>query len=130
MRYTESSLNPNLGGKQMVRVHGISVHGCSVDAETRCAHYHSVLDIIAIKFFCCQMYYPCHLCHEAVADHPAQTWPADHFHEKAILCGACGSELTIEEYLACASRCPYCRTRFNPGCARHAPLYFDTPVIR
>lgn len=34
-----------------------TVHGISVDDKTRCEHYHSLLDIIAIKFKCCGKYY-------------------------------------------------------------------------
>ena len=30
------------------------VYGSIVDHETRCIHYHTQLDIIAIKFKCCQ----------------------------------------------------------------------------
>ncbi|MCL6631397.1 MAG: hypothetical protein K6T63_02085 [Alicyclobacillus herbarius] len=99
-----------------------------MDDQTRCAHYRTQRDIIAIKFFCCQTYYPCHQCHDALADHPAQVWPRDRFDEKAILCGACGYELTIHEYLNSSSRCPNCSAEFNPGCASHYSLYFTIPA--
>ena len=38
----------------MIRlIHGEEVHGVDVDPETRCAHWRSPLDIIAIQFKCC-----------------------------------------------------------------------------
>ncbi|GGJ02546.1 aminodeoxychorismate synthase, component I [Alicyclobacillus cellulosilyticus] len=103
---------------------GVVVRGVGVDEHTRCAHYHSPLDIIAIRFVCCDVYYPCHACHEAVADHPAVPWPAHRFDEPAVLCGACHRTLTARAYLACGYRCPYCQAPFNPGCGLHRHLYF------
>ncbi|MBS2970267.1 hypothetical protein J9317_16085 [Metabacillus sp. KIGAM252] len=105
--------------------HSVNVIGSLVDNETRCTHYHSPLDIIAIKFWCCKEYYPCHLCHAEHADHKAQVWPAGMFDEKAVLCGKCGNELTINDYLECSSVCPECKGCFNPGCSAHAGLYFQ-----
>jgi len=100
------------------------VHGLDVDPSTRCAHWHSALDIIAIKMRCCGAYYACRECHDALADHPAQVWAADERDTSAVLCGACGHELTVSEYLACESRCPLCAAPFNPGCHKHRHLYF------
>ena len=102
----------------------IPVYGVDVDEETRCAHYHLEKDIIAIKFKCCGRYFPCHLCHEEVADHPAEQWGLNEREEKAVLCGHCGSELSIKAYMESGSSCPTCKAAFNPGCARHYPLYF------
>lgn len=113
-------------GAYVRKVGSFEVHGVDVDEQTRCAHYHGGVDIIAIQFPCCSTYYPCYECHEAVADHPAAVWPKERFDEKAILCGACQRELTIAQYLGCASVCPFCGARFNPGCGRHAHLYFET----
>lgn len=101
------------------------VQGVGMDGETRCVHYHTEKDIIAIKFKCCGTYYACYSCHEALAGHPAEVWERSRFDEKAILCGSCGHELTINEYLTCGFRCPNCGTLFNPKCSLHAPLYFD-----
>jgi uncharacterized CHY-type Zn-finger protein len=42
--------------------------GSEVDKESRCAHYHSPLDIIAIKMAYCASYYACKDCHELLAD--------------------------------------------------------------
>lgn len=102
------------------------IYGVEVDAETRCLHYHSPVDVIALKFGCCERYYPCYECHLEVADHPPQPWPRARFDEPAVLCGVCGQELTVHEYQACDSQCPACGARFNPGCKLHAHLYFES----
>jgi uncharacterized CHY-type Zn-finger protein len=107
-------------------IHGVQVRGIEIDLHTGCAHYRSGLDIIAIKFKCCQTYYSCYRCHEAEAGHPAQVWKRGEFDEKAILCGACGEELTIDQYLQCGAVCPACKSSFNPGCSHHYHLYFET----
>jgi len=100
------------------------VAGVDVDAETRCAHWRSQLDIVAIRMKCCHLYYACKDCHEALAGHPIEVWPRDLWHEKAVMCGACGSEFTIRDYLACESRCLSCGAGFNPGCRQHHRFYF------
>ncbi|EGA88880.1 Zinc finger domain containing protein [Planococcus donghaensis MPA1U2] len=105
--------------------HHQQVKGINVDAETRCIHYHSPIDRIAIKFFCCQEYFPCFECHEARGCGEPRVWPTDRFDEKAILCGTCGHELTVTEYLTCSSTCPSCSSSFNPGCSLHKHLYFE-----
>jgi uncharacterized CHY-type Zn-finger protein len=107
-------------------VHGTTVYGVDVGPETRCAHYHSDTDIIAIRFACCDRFYPCHACHEAAADHPAEVWPVSAFETPAVLCGACGHVLTVREYLNSESTCTCCHAAFNPGCSRHRHLYFAT----
>ncbi|MFC4713294.1 CHY zinc finger protein [Planococcus dechangensis] len=101
------------------------VTGLDVDFETRCRHYHSENDRIAIRFHCCGQYFPCFECHQALGCGNASVWPKEQFHEKAILCGACGTELSIREYLDCASSCPHCMAAFNPGCSLHKHLYFE-----
>lgn len=100
------------------------VHGLELDAQTRCVHWRSPLDIIALKMRCCGAYYACRDCHDALADHAAEVWPPAAFDAKAVLCGACGHELTVSDYLACGSRCPQCGAGFNPGCHKHRHLYF------
>jgi len=104
---------------------GVIVAGVDIDDETRCAHYRSERDIIAIKFKCCGKWFPCHRCHGELAGHPAEVWPKEEFNTPAVLCGACGSQLTVSEYLACDSVCPKCSRDFNPGCALHHDLYFN-----
>jgi uncharacterized CHY-type Zn-finger protein len=110
-----------------VQVHGHAVRGVDVDDETRCAHYGTERDVVAIRFPCCDIYYPCHRCHAEVADHDAERWPLDRRGEPAVLCGACGAELAIQEYLG-VTACPACETRFNPGCADHYDRYFEATV--
>lgn len=106
-------------------IHNIEVRGSSVDEQTRCAHYKSEMDIIAIKFKCCAEWFPCFECHDEHADHPPQTWSLTERQTAAILCGACGLRLSIEEYFKCGAVCPGCGCRFNPGCACHYELYFE-----
>ena len=100
------------------------VLGSPVDDHTRCTHYRTPLDVVAIKFWCCQEYYPCHLCHGESAGHPAAQWPVKEQDTEAILCGVCRSELSVRDYLA-VDDCPRCGARFNPGCRLHAHLYFE-----
>lgn len=103
----------------------ITIHGKPVDDNTRCIHYHSVLDVIAIKFKCCGKYYPCYQCHEETAGHAAITWKKNEWNTKAIFCGICKKELTIEQYVQSGNQCPNCNALFNPGCSRHYHLYFE-----
>jgi len=103
----------------------VPLRGVRVDAQTRCAHYPSPRDVIALRCGACEVYVPCHLCHEATADHPLAPWPRDRFDEPAVLCGVCRETLTAREYLASASDCPRCGAAFNPGCAAHHALYFE-----
>lgn len=105
-------------------IYGQRVRGAVMDAETRCEHWHSELDIIAIKFKCCGEWFPCFECHSALAGHAASVWREDEREAKAILCGACGRQLSIKQYLNCDSTCPKCRSKFNPGCTTHYHLYF------
>jgi uncharacterized CHY-type Zn-finger protein len=102
----------------------VKVWGQTVDEQTRCVHYRSHKDIIAIKFACCGRYYPCHLCHEEAESHQAMQWQIKERGTKAILCGACSTELTVAEYLK-TDRCPYCCAPFNERCGLHAHLYFE-----
>ncbi|MCM3316775.1 CHY zinc finger protein [Rummeliibacillus stabekisii] len=95
-----------------------------IDQETRCTHYHTVLDVIAIKFACCGEYYPCYKCHDENADHPIQKWTKEMFDVQAILCGVCKTELTIHQYMN-SNHCPSCNAKFNDGCIDHYPIYFD-----
>lgn len=99
--------------------------GPVVDGQTRCVHYRTRLDVVAIRFHCCREYYPCHRCHDEASDgHPAVLWPFGDRAEHAVLCGVCGTELAIGAYLA-ADGCPHCSAAFNPRCKLHAGLYFE-----
>src|ERR1700678_2144769 len=95
------------------------VLGINVDSQTRCAHYSKPIDIIAIKMKCCGIYYACKDCHIALADHEIVAWPQNEWDRKAILCGACGTELTIHGYMGCGHRCPFCNAEFNEACRKH-----------
>jgi len=108
-----------------MQIKGQTVRGKVLDEETRCSHYHSEIDRIAIKFYCCDTYYPCYECHEEDGCGSPTVWPDEKFDEKAVMCGACGYELTISEYLASGSKCPTCSALFNPGCSLHKNLYFQ-----
>jgi len=133
----------------------VPLRGVGVDPETRCAHWDSAVDVIALRFGCCETYYPCDACHDAATDHAAEPWPRARFDEPAVLCGACGATLSAREYLdgdsetqrAASSRatpgdsegrtpsgnratpgddaCPRCGAAFNPGCRRHRDRYFE-----
>lgn len=107
-----------------LQVQGVTVIGALWDGQTRCRHFHTELDVIALKFACCDTYYPCHACHAEVADHPAVVWPRSRFAQPAVLCGVCGHELSVYEYLSADSICPHCMAQFNPGCKAHLHLYF------
>ena len=105
-----------------------AVHGIDLDAETRCAHWRSPLDVVAIRFACCDAYHACFDCHAALADHPPVTRPVDD-PTPAVLCGVCGHQMTVAAYLDCGDRCPACRHGFNPGCRLHRHLYFDVDPV-
>ena len=98
------------------------IKGQLVDTYTRCIHYHSQLDIIALRFKCCpNTFYPCFKCHDELK--------IDKFHVrdqyKVVICGDCLGQLTANEYLNSGSVCPRCQAEFNPGCSLHYKLYFD-----
>ena len=108
------------------RIHGVEVVGLDVDSETRCRHYAGRTDVIAIRFKCCDAWYPCIDCHRALADHEPAVWPIGERDELAVLCGVCGRRLGIATYLNGDSSCPRCGAGFNPGCKLHHHLYFET----
>ncbi|ARI78500.1 CHY zinc finger protein [Halobacillus mangrovi] len=101
-----------------------NVKGIDVDTNTRCAHYHTEKDIIAIKFHCCKEYYACYYCHKEAAGHHAIRWPKEEWDGPAILCGNCSHELSISTYLD-VNNCPNCDHEFNEGCSNHYHLYFE-----
>ncbi|WP_336884686.1 hypothetical protein [Oceanobacillus massiliensis] len=78
-----------------------------------------------MKFYCCNEYFPCFKCHEEYGCREMAIWPENKFEEKAILCGSCGEEITIRDYLNSGYSCPLCRRAFNPGCSTHLDLYFE-----
>jgi uncharacterized CHY-type Zn-finger protein len=102
------------------------VKGIGLDPNTRCLHYHSDLDVIAIRMRCCGEYYACIDCHAAMAGHAPEVWPRSEWKNAAVLCGVCLFEMSVLEYMASANRCPRCAAPFNPGCRNHYHLYFET----
>mgnify|MGYP000554188838 CR=1 FL=1 len=102
----------------------VPLGGVRVDAETRCEHYDTALDVVAIRFPCCDRYFSCFRCHAALADHDAERVPRDSFDDPAVLCGSCGATLSVHEYFDCQDTCPVCDAAFNPGCRRHRDRYF------
>ncbi len=105
---------------------GPAVHGLEIGGHPGCAHWHSPLDIVALKFKCCGDYYACYECHRACTGHAAQRWPRHEFDtHKAVMCRACGHEMTIAAYMASHSTCPSCKASFNPNCEKHWVLYFE-----
>ena len=103
----------------------VTLRGVAVDPETRCGHYDDPVDVIAFRFPCCGAYYPCFSCHEAVTDHDAERMPRSAFEEPGVLCGVCGTTLSVETYLDCDDVCPDCGARFNPGCRCHHDRYLE-----
>lgn len=101
-----------------------AVRGRTVDDETRCVHYATVLDVVAIRFHCCDAYWPCAECHEEGAGHEAVRVPVADRDRPGILCGVCRHELSVTTYLR-VEACPRCGAAFNPRCALHRDRYFE-----
>ena len=99
------------------------VFGATVDKKTRCIHYHTKKDIISIKFKCCGKYYPCYKCHQEAENHKPALWGTTEYDEKAVLCGICDKEHTIDEYLL-TNQCLDCESLFNEACESHYHLYW------
>lgn len=110
-----------------------TICGKLVDNETRCEHWHSPKDIIALKFKCCpEKYYPCFSCHLETNDktHALMKYDVvENKDEKVVLCGHCKKELTFKQYQSKATsdalNCPFCAAAFNPKCKLHYGHYFD-----
>ncbi|EDO15264.1 hypothetical protein Kpol_461p18 [Vanderwaltozyma polyspora DSM 70294] len=106
------------------------IKGKTVDNESRCVHWHSPLDVIALKFKCCEAYYCCYTCHQELVTHEVERYTINgNCQEKVILCGVCKYAMTFDEYRNsefCDSKlsCPKCHAHFNPGCKLHYDLYF------
>lgn len=92
----------------------------AIDAEGRCRHWHTLVDVIANKCHTCGGWFACSLCHAELTDHDFGPMPKD---ELCVMCGACGRTMTYAEYSA--YKCPACGHAFNPGCALHAGTYFS-----
>ncbi|RDW16225.1 CHY zinc finger protein [Oceanobacillus chungangensis] len=102
----------------------MKIYGPIVDDQTRCKHYATEKDIIAIKFNCCGKYYPCYKCHNECESHAISVWKKEEFNELAIICGVCKTEHPIYLYLD-TGKCMNCNATFNEGCKKHYHLYFE-----
>lgn len=98
------------------------IYGKLVDSQSRCVHWNGELDIIALKFKCCERYYACHECHSELTDHEVVKYSRDS-PDDLIICGVCNVEMTFEQYSVL--NCPNCSSKFNPACKLHYDLYFD-----
>ena len=101
------------------------VKGVEVNHFTQCRHYNSPLDIIAIKFKCCNEYYACIKCNDEIAGHAVVKWNKDEFDTNAVMCGICRNEMKINAYLESGYKCPYCGALFNPNCSDHNKYYLE-----
>ncbi|WP_192496797.1 CHY zinc finger protein [Pseudoclavibacter sp. CFCC 14310] len=105
----------------------LPVRGVDLDPASRCAHWHTELDIVALRFACCDTYWACTECHAQLADHAALPWPVDRA-QPAVRCGGCGSQFNASAYLTTMETiepcCPVCGAAFNPRCSRHHDIYF------
>ncbi|KAL6940858.1 hypothetical protein ACO0QE_004776 [Hanseniaspora vineae] len=112
------------------------IKGLLVDDESRCEHWHSDLDVVALKFKCCPaVYYCCYSCHLEVNNIDPETGSAPNGQHqiekfsrsddtvKLIMCGACKTEMTFTEYTK-NMKCYNCKHDFNPRCKLHYDLYF------
>ena len=117
----------------------VPLRGVAVNPETRCAHWDSERDVVALRFGCCETFSPCYACHAETADHDPEPWPRARFDDPAVLCGACGTTLSARAYLDGEGQrlsgnrtqsgddtCPACGAAFNPGCRRHQDRYFES----
>lgn len=101
------------------------IFGHVIDNQTRCKHYFGEKDIIAIKFKCCNKYYPCYKCHQENETHEIEVWKKENYNEFCILCGVCKNEHSLNQYLN-TNYCLYCKSDFNERCEMHYHLYFET----
>ena len=102
------------------------VQGLRLDSQSRCAHWHSELDIVALRMPGDEVFYACYECYEAIHHKLPPRWKKEDFDEaEAILCGNCGTVMNVRTYLNSNNQCPTCQAAFNPGCAKHYHFYFE-----
>ncbi len=95
--------------------------GIALDENSRCQHYHSEQDIIALKCASCQSYYACYKCHDAMENHNFKATSSDETYP--VICGVCQTHLIFTGYKS--GSCPHCRSAFNPNCQLHDHIYFS-----
>ncbi|KHD44664.1 CHY zinc finger protein [Streptococcus hongkongensis] len=99
----------------------MTIYGLQLDNAGRCQHYHTELDIVALKCQVCQKYYACYKCHDNLEDHLFHANPSS---EKfPVVCGNCRTYLSAEIYAK--GFCPSCLSQFNPNCQLHKSIYFQ-----
>jgi uncharacterized CHY-type Zn-finger protein len=103
----------------------IIIKGNLVDDNSRCVHYHSAEDIIAIQFKCCNQFYACIFCHNENETHLPEVWKKEEHENEAVLCGNCKTTMSIKDYLNCENSCIVCNSLFNPKCVNHHHFYFE-----
>ena len=103
----------------------VPLRGVAVDDDTRCRHWHDRVDVVALRFACCDTYYPCAACHAETTAHETDRLSRGQFDEQAVLCGVCRTTLSVETYLDAGDDCPACGASFNPDCRSHHHLYFE-----
>ncbi|SCW00834.1 LAFE_0C13036g1_1 [Lachancea fermentati] len=107
------------------------IRGDLVDEESRCVHWHSPLDVIAIKFKCCKTYYACYTCHQSLESHKVEKYSLkEDNNEHLVICGVCKTTMTFDTYRSNSGderslSCYACHAEFNPGCKLHYSEYFD-----
>lgn len=98
------------------------VYGIGLDAEGRCEHYHTELDVVALRCGKCRKYYACYKCHDQLEDHAFVPADAGQDADTPVLCCSCNSKLTYIQYQQ--GKCAFCGHDFNPKCALHHDIYF------
>lgn len=102
----------------------MSIKGLLVDDQSRCEHWKSPLDIVALRFRCCDEFYACYSCHQECTNHGVKRYSLkDAKSTTLVICGVCRLQMTFEQYHQL--NCPRCHSPFNPGCKLHYHLYFE-----
>ncbi|MDF8375009.1 hypothetical protein G9401_05360 [Weissella paramesenteroides] len=99
----------------------IVIHGIQLDSDGRCLHYHTNNDIVALKCAQCHQYFACYQCHDAIMSH--EFMPANP-EDKSVMCGVCHHIMNYQDYSQ--NSCPNCHHAFNPRCALHHEIYFES----
>ncbi|MDW3648542.1 MAG: CHY zinc finger protein [Bacteroidia bacterium] len=109
-----------------ILIGGQRVQGLELDSQSRCVHWNSELDIVALRMPEDEAFYACYECYEAIHHTLPPRWKKEDFEEaKSILCGQCGTVMSVRTYLDSKNHCPSCKSSFNPGCAKHYHFYFE-----
>lgn len=102
----------------------VKVYGLFIDNEIWCIYYYLFLDVIVIKFKCCNKYYLCYKCYNEYVFYIIERWVENEFDEKVIMCGVCKYEMCICDYMM-VEMCFCCKVYFNSCCKFYYYLYFE-----